>query len=205
MLQSQETIRHTLSAHSRIPDEYLARFKQVTIVGTNPVPGIFFFHNEETNQIYIGSTSDLRHIELHYFDLLKHNKHHALRLQEAFNANKAFKFKIVAMDSLLYARELSRTMKAILKGSAGLLNGNTEPEVTKGIQEYDKLVDHAVSHSKPYKRINPRNVPVSINGVRFDNAEEAARVTGLSSTTIRYRIGSVSARFANYVRLKKGA
>lgn len=47
--------------------------------------GIYKIINIVNNKCYIGSSEDITNRRYHHFSLLKHNKHHSIHLQNAFN------------------------------------------------------------------------------------------------------------------------
>jgi group I intron endonuclease len=61
--------------------------------------GIYQFKNKITNCVYIGSSDHLHRRKTHHFRLLRLNKHHCVRLQEAWNAygEAAFDYEVLEL------------------------------------------------------------------------------------------------------------
>lgn len=179
--------------------------------------GIYHLSNSETGELYIGS-GVLQARRIQHFSDLRNNRHCNSLLQEVYNRNPNFEFKIIAKCDKETALNLEQiALDASVEDSTSLnvskkARGCAVEPSSEQIENYRKRMlgntynlgrklepEHK---AKVLAALQPSIVeksrPVTIEGQVFVSIHEASRQLGIPKTTIFNRIKSPNSKFDNW-------
>jgi group I intron endonuclease len=198
--------------------------------------GTYMLHNSETDEVYVGSSSDLERRKAAHLSDLRAGRHKNKALQAAYNRNGNFDFVSLGLDSRQEAYAFEQLLITELGDHEGLLNVQRkvveigEDQIAKMTasrkgsviteehrlkisqtlegREFSELTRQRISegvkrHGDPSPQAHAASKlasskPVIVDGVRYECGTDAARVLGISSALLFYRINSESERFTGY-------
>lgn len=82
--------------------------------------GVYGIINKETNDLYIGSTNNMKKRAIKHNCDLKHNKHNSKQLQDDWNNENYFEFEVI--------EELPQYVTSIAKKIEGILINDLNPK-----------------------------------------------------------------------------
>lgn len=108
--------------------------------------GVYFLHNPNTNETYVGSGYILTRKSYH-FKSLENNKHHNSNLQEAYNRDNRFEFNAVELPTKEEALEFEQGMLDYLSNNPGLLNISKDAKSPMKGRSFSEESKQKLSHS----------------------------------------------------------
>lgn len=142
--------------------------------------GIYKIQNKINNKGYYGSTNDFDVRKRNHFSSLRHNKHHNIHLQRAFNKYGEINFEFVIIE-LVAEDQLLDVEQKYLDGNCGGYNVAKiadKPPSQKGIPKREETKEKMRCAKLGYKCSDEhkRNVGLASRG-RTKSAESKAKVS----------------------------
>lgn len=180
--------------------------------------GVYTITHLDTGMFYIGSTGNYLHRRNSHMYNLRHNKHHVVKLQNAFNVNDRVIWNIIPVATLEESRILERKMLSEQKDNKLLCNkrmiglrkvrvAKTKPTTRRVWSDVVKAKMSAtrtgMSKSAAWvdKIMNSVRRVVSVEGVEYRSMTEAALAHNISIQLASHRFKSTNKKWDRWIAL----
>lgn len=171
-------------------------------------PGIYFITDGEGNS-YVGSSKSIENRRKSHRSLLRNGKHYNKNLQASFDRDGTLELTYSVVDTVELANEIEQNFLdeyyksgVLLNSSSTAKNSMLAPEIQLGNKwatgkEVSQETRRKISESNKGKVFTKdhkahlrerKRFPLSIEGVVYNNAHDAARKLGITHDVVKNRV-----------------